>query len=231
LALGAEIVLIPHSKETAAVARVYLAAGQELLAGAISDLEAERPTNAIRLARHLFEYEQELAYVLDRPAVRLEQLYAEDSHRRLELVRLNDGLEMPPKQRAFCEQQIARARASEARRATGQPEDGWKLPSREVRANVLESREPGRLSDYDLLYRGASLLAHPGPFGADTYVEEIAPGRYRIRGDTADPVRAKEAAVLGAVAFLNLLDTVNWLVGAARGADIRAIMDRLKALP
>jgi hypothetical protein len=45
LALGAEVVLIAHTQETAAVARVYLAAGQELLAGVISELEAERPTD------------------------------------------------------------------------------------------------------------------------------------------------------------------------------------------
>ena len=61
LAMRAEIISLPHREPHDALCRVYLAAARELADGVISELDAHRPTNAMRLARHLWEYEQELA--------------------------------------------------------------------------------------------------------------------------------------------------------------------------
>jgi hypothetical protein len=62
--VGAEVLgLDPHDVR-ANLAIVYLDSALELTDGVLAELRKERPTNAVRLARHLYEYEVHLTWLL-----------------------------------------------------------------------------------------------------------------------------------------------------------------------
>lgn len=235
LELGASLITASPAKPTAHLSRVYLVASIELAHGVLDAVAAGRPTNALRMARHIYEFELQLDYILDRPAVRLLQLSADGAQRALLAEELVPGLKLTEKRRRQYQVAVAKAKdAADGRRALVPDraklptEEGWRLPSLEDMAAALSSRRAGRKEDYDLQYRGASQLSHPSLLGVATYFDPDAEG-FVLRPSTDDPIRAAQALVLAGRAYIDILDTTNWQLGAALGADIRAASERFLA--
>ena len=228
--LSARVLDAEHDKMIGAIGRVFLAGARELLAGVIAELEAERPTNAIRLARHLFEFELEFFYLTDRPAVRIQQWFAQSARRGLTIEERVSGVRFSREAKGQMNAHIARAKnAAEERQGKPDTPEGWGLPPLAVMQEVAEDSQPHRAENYDLFYRHSSSLSHPGPLSGATYVQNVG-GALRVRADGADPVRAGQAAALAALAFINLLDSVNWINSAKMGAEIRDLYGRIEKL-
>lgn len=224
LALGEKVSETQARTRIRWLGKLYLSAARELLAGVIAELEVERATNAIRLARHLYEYELEFAYLSDLPGIRIDQWFAEHAqrglilHERIPELGLRDDVVEQMRDRVEASKAAAAVRKVDADAAgKGEKPEGWRLPDREAMERALLDREPHRAGDYDLFYRHSSSLSHPGSLALTTYVEP-------------DKWRAGQAASLAAHAFLSLLDTVNWMLGAPHGADIRELVERFEAL-
>ena len=205
----------------------------EAARGVLSEVVADRPTNAIRLARHIYEYELQIDYVLDLPRVRRSQLRADDARNRLLMVELVPELRLTKKMKRRLTEIVEKSESEAASRdwtkKRGKPEDGPTLPKFERMAQLLAARWTDRDQHYNLVYRGASAISHPGLLAADTYVE-LAGGKFRIRDSTADPVREVLALVTATAAFINIMDTTNWILGARHGAESRALSERLVAI-
>lgn len=234
--LSERVLAAEHDKMIGAIGRVYLAASRELLAGTISELELERPTNGIRLARHLFEFELEFFYIADRPAVRMQQFFAESAQRGLNIEDRVAGVTLPATAKRQMKAHVANARKAAAERAelasiAGNKDipEPWGMPSRRVMQEIAESREPNRKENYDLFYAHSSSLSHPGPLGVATYAANKG-GALHVRTEGSDLVRAGQACSLAAFSFVNLMDSVNWVNDARLGADIRELAGRFEKL-
>lgn len=231
IALGETMIQLTSTKATAHLSRAYLAAALEAARGVLSEIESGRPTNAIRLARHIYEYELHLEYVLDRPGERLLQLQADDASRRILANRLVPELKLRRRTvgayQAIVDASSLAAKNRGWRKKKGSPEKGPTLPTMEAMAKLLDDRQPGRGWLYDLVYRGASVLSHPGLLSADTYVEATVDGSAAIRDSTEDPIREVQALLTACLTLINLLGTTNWQLGATFGEQTRSLADRV----
>lgn len=227
------VVLTPHDS-TGELARAYLAACVEAGHGVLSEVDARRSLNAIRLARHIYEYELHLDYALDRPKIRLLQIRADDAHKRLLATELVAGLRLRPKAAKSFQEIVDRAKQEAksrgwTKKGRSAPEDGPFLPRLLQMAEVLDrSRQPGRKENYDLVYRGASSMAHPTLLAADAYIEVLDDGSTAIRSLVEDPVREVLALVTATLSLINVVDTTNWRLSGTVGGECRALLDRLR---
>lgn len=147
--LSERVLAAEHDKVIGAIGRVYLAAARELLAGTISELELERPTNAIRLARHLFEFELEFFYIADRPVIRIPQFFAESAQRGLNIEDRVAGVTLPATAKRQMKARVAKAKKAAAERAelaalAGNKDipEPWGMPSRKTMQEFAEVESP-----------------------------------------------------------------------------------------
>lgn len=112
----------------------------ELARGVVSEVTADPPRglNALRLARHLWELEHELHYLLDDPGRRVEAFIAREETLRRTLVAAD-----------------AVFRGHEPQPA-GEAATGARFPNRRAIAQCL-----GREREYQVHYRAASWFSHP----------------------------------------------------------------------
>lgn len=181
--------------------------------GVLAEGLGGRAGNAMRLARHLLEQELEFHYVLDQPRPRLGQLRASEAKRRLKLVELNPGIEGGKAAIEEFEWLVARAKAVDrADRRAPVWERGF-LPGYEGIAITLD-----RLYDYNLYYRGASWLSHPGFAGSGLYFEDDGI-TMRPLDAPSSPEDVAQALSLGLGSLVNLLERANWCLGPAPSFD------------
>lgn len=193
-----------------------IAVARELAQGVFSEAVAGRAGNAIRLARHLFEQELELDYVLADPGPRLPQVRASDAARRLRLSKVL-GTSMPRDLRSELKQLTRAAQSAEEdavrRRKEGElvpASDYGYLPDRRVMSQASD-----READYDLYYGGASWLAHPGIIASELYLTDDGlalkpPGR-----PAANDIAQGVALALGSL--YRLIEKTNWILGPYPG--------------
>ncbi len=133
-------------------ALITLGEVRELAAGVLDERRAGRRTNAVRLARHLFEYDVESAWVTADPKARVKRAFGEEMRRLCE--------EVPAERTAHMDLSVARAFVDEVRGGLSRRERGnygELLPSRKVMAEAV-----GALETYHGDYAEMSWLAHPG---------------------------------------------------------------------
>lgn len=197
----------------------------ELGRGVLAEGIGGRAGNAMRLARHLFEQELELHYVLDQPLPRLDQLRASEAKRRLQLVELNPGIEGRGAPLEEFDSLVARAKALNH---TAKQKPVWErgfLPGYEDMATALD-----RQDDYNLYYRAASWLSHPGLAGSGLYFEDDGI-TLRPLDAPSSPEDVAQALSLGLGFLVNLLERANWCLGPAPGFDatLKQLQDDIAA--
>lgn len=146
-------------------AGAMLAAATELAEGVAAEVAAGRLQNAGRLARHLFEFDIEMSWVLDNPAVRLPTRYAEEARSTFE--RMNPAVLdrlLTPDMDPGREQLVALLASERAR--LGRSGNASVLPARETMADDL-----GRLEEFKAVYPSMSWTSHPGLSSAGRHVE------------------------------------------------------------
>jgi hypothetical protein len=203
---------------------------RELAIGVISEIEAERPANAMRLARHLWEQELELAYVRASPRLRIRQMFRREAVTRLDLERFNRGVRIEKSHKAELVRLRKDARdldaACEARRKAGEkvPASDWGLPpSRREMARAIE-----RDDDFNLYWRGSSWYSHPGLTASDLHLEADEHGRTRVRRDgRSDPELGPQAAALALGTLGGLIIGANYSLGPLPG--LQTAVDSLDA--
>lgn len=196
--------------ESEAVGRAFFAeaialASGELLDGIRSEARAGRLANATRLARHLFEQQIELHYVLSNFEPRMRQRVAEEARNALDHseTEVADG-----SHKATLAQFLQDARAREAAAEKLKKDEGKKTPADErgffppweQRARAVD------LEDRYVDYRQMSAIAHPGLRAAAPHVRIIdASGEAQVAG-----VRAQLRQLVlceGVIVFSDILAT------------------------
>ena len=140
-------------------ASLHLHAQLELSDGVRAELGAGRRHNSERLARHLWEYEIELAWLLDEPDTRMPKIMAREAQHQTRLIRQMSEAELaafgPPELRDMFERHYEQAKA-----------DGNLPPNLSGMAEEIN-----RGSHYKRNYRLLSGLSHPGISGTGGYVQ------------------------------------------------------------
>ena len=145
-----------------ALAAIGLA--RELAAGVARETRAEAPANAMRLARHLFEQDIDVHYLVDNREAALRQLQAWEARTQLTLERKVS--ELGPLSAA--KKRRLRAVIKEAYRLDAKAKEKEKsgaevfasergFPNYEQKAAAVD-----RLGDYAFFYGGASWMSHSG---------------------------------------------------------------------
>jgi hypothetical protein len=127
---------------------------EELAEGVLAETTANRISNARRLARHLWEFELELSFILEDPDERLKQWRAEEARRWIRTREDRNAPTEDPFESLLL--------AGFATTRTG----GGFLPTVEEMASAL-----GRADQYREEYRGLSYLSHPGLRGVSHYAD------------------------------------------------------------
>ncbi len=219
-----------------AMALGSLVAGQQLARGVLAETRARPPRalNAVRLARHLWELETELHYVIEDQAPRLEQMVARDAIRTLELHR-----SFPKKQRPKMDAQLealfdhyeakAKPRDKQARerRAVNEAVDANDWGSTPDR--LIICKELNRVAEYGRYYAWASLYSHPSVKGLDSGMR-LTEGRVIVEdGGERSAMLASQALSLTRVFLCRLVLRAARVIGAPKvEADIVNYMGELK---
>jgi len=119
----------------------------------MSELNEGREDNAVRLLRHLWEFELELTYVLREPDQRLPQVVAGEARNYVRIGKQDPSSRFDQRLRAdYAKSQEDKAMAY--------------LPSREVMATAI-----GRNTEYTDWYRPLSARSHPGVRAGERFAD------------------------------------------------------------
>ena len=171
-------------------------AANELAAGVSREAQAGATLNALRLARHLFEYLLCARYVLADPVERLDEAYGDEAAERRKIRRFAQDLQPNTAEALLAvQEQDALLAAAEQRKSSGGRAD---LPNRADMARTL-----GLDDEYNHYYRASSWLAHPGLAGtSESYLVTSPDFSLSTRpGGLSDPSVIQSALALACVAL------------------------------
>lgn len=213
--------LRPEATGRERFAGVMLFALDELVEGALAELKARRVHNAARLARHAWEFELELTWVMTDPAKRLPRWRSNEARREHHLGA--DGYKDP---------RVAELLAAEYERARKVP--GSFMPTVERMADDL-----GRASQYRSEYRKMSYVSHPG-FRSITWYSPAteADVERSQRGELVPIPHMREAAagmvdsvaLMLALVVARALDPVEQAFGTSLATDRQRLIGPLRNL-
>jgi len=206
-----------------------VAAGRELGQGVRREADSGAPANSLRLARHLFELDIELNYVVAEPERHFEQLLSLEAKNRLAIARSDAGTEFEDEsfrrelKRRAKQGHRAQAKAAQ-RRDAGEcvPADELGWPSYEDKARALD-----RLDDYATLYGPASWIAHPGFVASEVHLDDSADIITVRPGGGSRPEIAQSALALAVVSLYRVISAADAFLGPIPGVadSLAAIRD------
>ena len=206
-----------------------VAGAVELASGVLREVDADASANGLRLARHLFELDLAMNYVAAEPLTRTQQLFMYEASTRIRIAGAfpdatwvdegfrNDLLRLD---------QEHRRRRSTARKRKRDPgaaaadEPTW--PKFEDQARAL-----GRYDDYEIYYRAASWLSHPGVGLSELHLGEDPAARRGYAAGNSGQVVGESALALAVASLFQVIEAADRLVGPTPGvserlAEIRA---------
>jgi hypothetical protein len=201
-------------------AALSLHAIDELAEGVISELEAQRRNNAIRLVRHVWEFELEMAWVLAEPETRIERWRVTEARRR----RL---MRDPTAERT--DERLERLLAEEYERA--RERGAAFMPNVEQMATEL-----ARADRYRSEYRSLSYLSHPGLWGTANYADvseadverawkgEVDLGATVLRRRPPDPETFERVALQLVLSIGRAMEPAERVLGVGLRAPVQALM-------
>ncbi len=180
-------------------------AARELAAGVLREVSSGAQMNAMRLARHLYEYYVQLKFVLADRASRLPALVASDAKARHQINRFSPDLRplTVEQQLAADQHKFIVEKANSEAKVSGKQAFLPKFEQMAQETNIGDS--------YNLYYRTASALSHPGILGSsEAYlVYDESTDSFQLRdGGIVAPALSQPPLALATLCFIGIFSEI-----------------------
>lgn len=197
---------------------------RELALGVARETREGAPANAMRLARHLFEADLDLHYLVENPEAAIRQAEAWEARSHLDI----DAkvAELPPLSAEA--KKVLKTRVKAAYRLDGKAKDEEKAGN-EVAATDRgfptyehKARAVGRGEDYGFFYGIASLMSHPSVTSIGHHLASDEGGAaLSLRASGSDPTLTNMAPALALDSLVKVMDHANKALGPIPGFEER----------